>query len=112
MNTFKHIKLDHELALTALQWVDKYLTAGDSNGINTGAIDEYTISDGVATRAGTIQLNGVTGLAQYFIDGDRIIAPDIALQGSGFVGRYHYPSGKLLKTNEFSRPVAVVVSRS
>ncbi|HEY1682757.1 MAG TPA: hypothetical protein VGF98_14015 [Candidatus Tumulicola sp.] len=110
--TFSHVTLDHEIPfLYGMQWVGKYLTVADT-GATSAAIDEYTISPSGAKLARTIKLAGVTLLWQYFIDGDRIIAPDAPFTGSGFVGRYRYPAGgDAIKTNEFSQPVAVVVSR-
>jgi hypothetical protein len=113
-NSFTPIELDREITfLYGMQWVGKYLTIGESDGERSGSILEYTISkSGTATFAKEIALPKVTELEQYFIDRNRIIAPNISFEGPGFVGLYNYATGGLVHQFEFSQPVAVAVSRA
>ena len=112
-NSFTSITLDHEISwLYGIQWVGQYLTVADSNTV-TGGIDEYELTPNGAKLARSIKLNGVTLLWQYFIDGNRVIAPNAPFEGPGFVGLYHYPAGgDPIRSREFSAPVAVVVSHA
>jgi hypothetical protein len=112
-STFTSFTLDHEIPwLYGMQWVGKYFTVADSNLNTDSKIDEYTVSSGTATLAGTIPLKGVTLLWQYFIDRNRVIAPNAPFEGSGSVGIYNYPSGDAIRVLPFSEPVAAVVSRA
>ncbi|MGA8533906.1 MAG: hypothetical protein WB615_07340 [Candidatus Tumulicola sp.] len=112
-NSFTHIKLNPEISfLYGIQWVGHHLTVADSNSVQ-GGIDEYELTPSGAKKAGSIKLSGVTLLWQYFIDGNRVIAPDAPVDAPGFVGLYHYPAGgNAIRIREFSEPVAVVVSRA
>jgi hypothetical protein len=111
-NSFTHITLDHEInQLLGMQWVGRYLTVAETDAVNS-VIDEYELTPNV-TLARTIKLSGVTLLWQYFIDRNRIIAPNAPFEGPGSVGLFDYPAGgDPIRSHEFSEPVAVVVSRA
>jgi hypothetical protein len=112
-NTFAHVTLDHEISwLYGMQWVGRYLTIGDSDTVKS-SIDEYALTPSGVTLARTIKLSGVSLLWQYFIDRNRIIAPNAPFEGPGSVGLFHYPTGgSPIRSREFSEPIAVVVSRA
>ena len=111
--TFTSFTLDREVnGLYGMQWVGKYFTVSDSFLSNDSSILEYTVSSKGVTFARDISLKGVTLLWQYYIDRNRIIAPNAPFEGPGSVGLFKYSDGAPIRTFPFSIPVAVVVSRA
>lgn len=112
--SFTGINLGREIStLRGMQWDGKYLTVGDSDG-SVASIIRYEITPSGGKERGSTPLTGVSLLWQYYIDGNRIIAPDAPFVGQGgFVGLFHYPAGGTrIRVRRFSEPVAVVVSRA
>jgi hypothetical protein len=63
--------------------------------------------------SGSTPLDGAGTVWQFFIDGDRVIAPSTFQEDAGFFGIYDYPGGGAAKvTVGVYGPEGVVVSRS
>jgi hypothetical protein len=94
--------------LSSVQWTGNHLAMGDqSPGENYPAmIYQYDVDGTKATKVGTTQLFGTTGLQQFWAQGGKVSAP------SGSVRLYHYPSGGVpLKTlGGFTNPFGITLS--
>ena len=111
-HAFTNITLDEAiLSPGGVQWDNQYLAIGDQG---TPIIYEFSISNGVGTEVSSTPLGGIGGsygVADFFIDGAKVIGPSVS---SGKVGFWHYPAGgtptKLLTV--LNEPVGTVVSNA
>lgn len=89
-----------------VQWDGRHVAVGDGS---TNTIYRFKISGNRGKLVASTQVNAVTSLSQFFIDGKKVIAPDPRL---GNVDVWAYPGGgDPLKTFKgFSGPGAAVVS--
>jgi hypothetical protein len=71
-----------------VQWDGTYLAVGDS-GVSPSLVYQFSISASAATLAGTTALGGTQSVAQFWIDGARIIGPDFNRD----VEFWKYPQG-------------------
>ena len=96
-----------------VQWDGKYLTVGDQN---TSVIYQFAIQGTGGTKVGSTSLGGsdVGAVAQFFILGHRLIAPNQCTRSCiGNVLYYDYPAGGTATetiTNGVRYPHGVVVS--
>lgn len=89
--TFRNVTLSQSFrAPGGIQWDGKYLAVGD---LYAAIIYEFDISGSGGTEVGSTPLNGAGTVWQFFIDGDRVIAPSTFEEYTGFVGIYDYPAG-------------------
>lgn len=97
---------------TGVQRVGKRIAIADAG---EGSIYQFTIDGDSGTLAGTTQLHDSLFINQFYIDGDRIVAPSVngTDENAGAVMLYRFPAGgSPLRTLLFSYPTAVVVSRA
>lgn len=95
--TFKNITLDQSLNgnnVSALQWDGQHLaiTSQDS-----GVIYQFAINGSRGTKVGTITLNGIMYVLDFYIQstpqGHSMYAAVYENQSLGYVGVYRYPAG-------------------
>ena len=109
-STFTNITLNQSFdAAGGIQWDGKHLAVGD---LYAAVIYQFDISGSSGTEVGSTPLNGSGTVWQFFIDGDRVIAPSTFQDYSGFVNIYDYPAGGAAKRTRInaSSPNGVVVS--
>jgi hypothetical protein len=90
--TLSTIKVNAHIAFPgAVQWDGKYLTVADTA---TDAIYRLQVSGSRAKVQGRTGLNGVTGLAQSWIAGNKVVAANVESSGpTGDVVFWNYPAG-------------------
>jgi hypothetical protein len=110
-STFTNIALNQSFhAAGGIQWDGKHLAVGD---LYEAVVYQFDISGSSGTEVGSTLLDGAGTVGQFFVDGDRVIAPSTFEDGSGFVSIYDYPAGGAAKkTRDVDSPQGVVVSRS
>jgi len=98
-----------------VQWDGKYVTVGDQN---TSIVYQFSISGDIGTEVGSTTLSGsdLGGVEQYFIVGNRLIAPNLCGgKCTGDVLYFPYPSGgdatKTI-TKDVHYPSGLVVSKA
>ncbi len=93
-----------------LQWDGKHLAIGDG----TTAIYDFAITGKTAKRVHTVPLKGSVDVAQFWIDGTTLIAPDGPNGAKHDVGFWNYPKGgkpvKLIGKGLFRNPSGATVS--
>jgi hypothetical protein len=93
-----------------VQWDGKNLAIGDG----TTAIYDFEIKGRKAKRVHTVPLNGAVDVAQFWLDGDTLIAPDGPNGAKQDAGFWMYPKGgkpsKLLGKGLFKNPSGATVS--
>jgi hypothetical protein len=110
-STFTNITLNQSFhAAGGIQWDGKHLAVGD---LYAAVIYQFDISGSSGTEVGSTSLDGSGAVWQFFVDGDRVIAPSTVEDGSGFVSVYDYPAGGAAKkTRDVDTPEGAVVSLS
>jgi len=79
-----------------VQWDGKHLAVGDT-GVSPSIVYQFDISGSGANKVGTTTLKNSTKVEQFWIQGGRVVAPDVnascgqSEQGCIFV--YNYPAG-------------------
>jgi hypothetical protein len=109
--TFRKITLNQSFrAAGGIQWDGKHLAVGD---FYEAMIYQFDISGKRGTEVGSTPLTGSGEVWQFFIDGDRVIAPsNFNDEYSGFVNVYDYPAGGAAKRTRYNadNPYGVAVS--
>jgi NHL repeat len=94
--------------LSSVQWTGNHLAMGDQSPSESypALIYQYDIDGTTATKVGTTELVGTTGLQQFWAHGGKVGVP------SGSVRLYHYPAGGTpLKTLDgFTNPFGITLS--
>jgi hypothetical protein len=84
---FKTIALNQSIGEAGnIQWDGRYLAIADEYA---STIDQFAISGSTGTQAGATQLNGATGIGQFWIQGGTVVVPD-RIKHLGF---WNYPAG-------------------
>jgi hypothetical protein len=111
--TFSNITLNQSFrAGGGIQWDGKHLAVGD---LTAAVIYQFDISGSAGTEIGSTPLTGSGEVWQFFVEGDRVIAPsNFGDDKSGFVSTYDYPAGGTAKKTRFNAadPYGVAVSLS
>jgi hypothetical protein len=110
--SFKNIKLDlpTNSSVLGVQWDGTHVAVGDwDGGKYADVIDQFTIANKKATLAGSTTLTGSEYIHQFWIEGAKIIGPDVDAKD---VGIWSYPTGGApVKTlTGFTTPIGSVVS--
>jgi hypothetical protein len=109
--TFRNITLNQSFrAAGGIQWDGKHLAVGD---FYAAMIYEFDISGKRGTEVGSTPLTGSGEVWQFFIDGNRVVAPSsFSDEQPGFISIYDYPAGGAAKKTRFSanNPYGVAVS--
>lgn len=110
-DTFENIALNQSFhAAGGIQWDGQHLAVGD---LYQAMIYQFDISGRSGTEVGSISLEGSGTIWQFFIDGNKVIAPSTFFESSGSVSIYDYPAGGVAKqTRNVYSPEGVVVSRA
>lgn len=100
----------HFAAWGGLQWDGRYLAIGDGST----AIYDFAIKGNKATRKHTVPLHGAIDVAQFWLDGTTLIAPDGPNGANHDVGLWKYPQGgkplKAIGKGSLSNPSGATVS--
>jgi hypothetical protein len=97
-----------------VQWDGKHLAVGDT-GVSPSIIYEFDISGSNANKVGTTTLKNSTKVEQFWIQGGRVIAPDVGASCGqtqrGCIFIYNYPAGGVpMKTIELPAAFGSTVS--
>ena len=115
-NAFIKIALDQKLHWPGgVQWDGQYLTAGDQGlfGKNS-VIYQFVIDGNRGTTVGSTPLLGSFEVAQFWIDGSRIIGPDSGRESGNGVRIWRYPTGghpRRSLIDGFGGPVGAAISK-
>ncbi len=109
--TFKNITLNQTFrAAGGIQWDGEHVAVGD---LYAAVIYQFDIRGSRGTEVGSTPLSGSGTVWQFFIDGDRVIAPSTFQDYAGFIKIYDYPiGGSANRTLDLYSPEGAVVSRS
>ena len=88
-----------------IQWDGSHMAIGDQQS----TIYQFDIKGDKGTKVGSTALEGANGVYEFFITGDKVIAPEL---GAGQAEVYSYPSGgaALTSITGLEQPEAAVVS--
>jgi hypothetical protein len=90
-----------------IQWDGADLTVADSTSSPT-EIYQFSMSGSNGTKVGSLELDGSDHVAQFWIQGDILIGPDVLNNKVGF---WQYPAGgSEIKTRRFDIPYGATVS--
>jgi hypothetical protein len=93
-----------------IRWDGTYLAIGDGST----AIYDFTIKGKKAKRVHVVPLRGAVDVAQFWLDGNTLIAPDGPNGANHDVGIWKYPKGgkpaKLIGKGSFQNPSGATVS--
>lgn len=111
-NQLRTVTLDQSIVIPGgVQWDGKYLAVGDQGaGYKGSTIYQFSMSGSTGTKVGTTPLNGSSDVISFWIEGNRVVGPNIG--SSPNVMYWKYPEGgNAIKTmTGFTEPVGVVVS--
>lgn len=112
--SFMDITLDQSINVPGgVQWDGKYVAVEDQGaGYHGSTVYRFSIAGSSGTKVGTTKLLGSSDVIQFWLDGKKIIGPNIG--SSPNVMFWKYPKGgSALKTiTGFTEPVGVTVSRA
>jgi hypothetical protein len=112
--SFTDITLNTQINVPGgVQWHDKFVAVEDQGaGYHGSTVYDFKISGTYGTKVRTVSLKGSSDAIQFWIEGDKIIGPNIG--SSPNVMWWKYPlAGNALKTiTGFTEPVGVTVSRA
>ena len=108
---FDRIAIDqHFAAWGGLQWDGRYLAIGDGST----AIYDFAIKGKKAERKHIVPLKGAIDVAQFWIDGTTLVAPDGPNGAKHDAGFWAYPQGgkpmKLIGKGSFRNPSGATIS--
>jgi len=108
---FDRIAIDQQFgAWGGLQWDGQYLAIGDGSS----AIYDFAIQGKKATQRRVVQLKDAIDVAQFWIDGTTLVAPDGPNGAKHDAGLWAYPKGgrprKLIGKGSFQNPSGATVS--
>lgn len=93
---FVAISVTQTMAPGQVQWDGKHLAIGDTAAVSPSVIYQFDVSGTSATAVGSTTLAGSQQVAQFWIQGRTIVAPDPKRScgsSDGCVALYHYPAG-------------------
>lgn len=112
--SFANITLDQSIDVPGgVQWDGKHVAVEDQGaGYRGSTVYRFVISGSSGTKVGTTVLGGSSDVIQFWLDGKKLIGPNIG--SSPNVMFWKYPAGRsALKTiTGFTEPVGVTVSRA
>lgn len=112
--SFTDISLNTQINVPGgVQWDGKFVAVEDQGaGYHGSTVYDFKISGTYGTKVRTVSLKGSSDAIQFWIEGNKIIGPNIG--SSPNVMWWKYPlAGNALKTiTGFSEPVGVTVSRA
>lgn len=114
-NAFKTISVDRTIYYPGgVQWDGTHLAVGDQEAGRelASSVHQLAISGSSAKVVSTTKLQGAMDVVQFWIQGSRIVAPDIQKGDDGDVRLFTYPAGgsPLHVIAGLSQPVGAAVS--
>ena len=89
--TFTNITLNQSIQSPGgVQWDGAHMAVGDQGNGNGSVIYQFTFSGNTGKAVGSTPLNGSEDVAQFWIQGRKVVGPDY---GSGEVEYWNYPAG-------------------
>jgi hypothetical protein len=95
-STFTNISLNRIIYFPGgVQWDGKYIAVGDqeAGGELTSSVHQIAVTGSTGTVVSTTKLEGTEDVVQFWIQGSRIVAPDIERTGANDVRLFKYPAG-------------------
>ena len=112
--SFTGVTLNQQINVPGgVQWDGKYVAVEDQGaGYHGSTVYQFEINGSAGTKIRTVSLKGSADVIQFWIEGDKIVGPNIG--SSPNVMWWKYPlAGNALKTiTGFTEPVGVTVSRA
>jgi hypothetical protein len=112
--SFANITLDQSINVPGgVQWDGKHVAVEDQGaGYRGSTVYRFAITGSSGTKVGTTNLGGSSDVIQFWLDGKKLIGPNIGSAPN--VMFWKYPAGgSALKTiTGFTEPVGVTVSRA
>jgi DNA-binding beta-propeller fold protein YncE len=111
--SFLNITLDQSINVPGgVQWDGKYVAVEDQGaGYHGSTVYQFSIAGSSGTKVGTTTLGGSSDAIAFWLEGDRIIAPNIGSSPNVMI--WQYPTGGSARKTitGFTEPVGVTVSR-
>lgn len=114
-STFTNISLNRIIYYPGgVQWDGKYVAVGDQQAGDelTSSVHQIAVKGSTGTVVSTTKLEGTLDVVQFWIQGSRIVAPDIQKGNAGDVRLFSYPLGgvPLRVISGLSQPLGATVS--